>query len=1056
MSNARFIRYVCRCVLTSIYPPRGIQIFDNRNVERLVVEHTREKKVLRDEIRALRRRLHERGVAGGAAADDGNDEKKKASDVIIAADEGVEECLLLAAHGELERLRVVLANEESERRRLSQAVEALEWSGGWGSDDGDNDVDDDEAQTKTNNSKTKRKGGNEDDDWGKWSDDDDDGQQDTTEEQEKEGVTAGVHDIETAAAKRDMEAEAAWARCVSLEAELEDVRRKYEIAESKIDELEVELEAAVEGRDDAEFEAAISSVKSELIESQRRFLTLEKEGEKGAGELRAKITKLEHDLEAQRTRCVALEALESEMEDAKKESLELDLESARGRCDSLETRLDATTAELATTKAKLSSLESEQRNSEMETTSERNRASSLESRLEAVTAELTTANTKISNLESEQREKNHEQEKSDRSLAMALEAKNAALAAQLSSAATAINDGKQREVQAAADLMNEKERVASLEIALASAETAAARASASETEARREAEMEDAKKESLELDLESARGRCDSLETRLDATTAELATTKAKLSSLESEQRNSEMETTSERNRASSLESRLEAVTAELTTANTKISNLESEQREKNHEQEKSDRSLAMALEAKNAALAAQLSSAATAINDGKQREVQAAADLMNEKERVASLEIALASAETAAARAAASETEARREADAAAAEAAAAREVLRSCGEAESEVEDLQQRCRTLELALEATKASASSMRDDVTEAGDRAAAIAAELESANGKLAKSETEARLAKEELRRLTLDKDATHDAMGRLTTELSESRAAYEKTMRDLEDLRNSVTSREAELLEEIKTSQEAAASLRSALDVAAVNDADDIRTQNDEFAKEIEALKQSKASVDDALRNAEAARDVECARLQAIVADLEEKIHEQQYEHQQKKQVHGMNVRDAPSREDDERGDAHTVITNNGTDNGSSFKTIGDTSSDLEARIKILERQLRDSDATEALQMKSMAVLRDELAELQRVQRRNEVHNLTYLKNVVLKLIETRAYGELLPVIGEILAFSPEEMERAKQDSSNSFIMNLGNLAGITVSSSPVSPATKSKSRRPM
>ena len=880
MSNARFIRYVCRCVLTSIYPPRGIQIFDNRNVERLVVEHTREKKVLRDEIRALRRRLHERGVAGGAADDDGNDEKKKASDVIIAADEGVEECLLLAAHGELERLRVVLANEESERRRLSQAVEALEWSGGWGSDDGDNDVDDDEAQTKTNNSKTKRKGGNEDDDWGKWSDDDDDGQQDTTEEQEKEGVTAGVHDIETAAAKRDMEAEAAWARCVSLEAELEDVRRKYEIAESKIDELEVELEAAVEGRDDAEFEAAISSVKSELIESQRRFLTLEKEGEKGAGELRAKITKLEHDLEAQRTRCVALEALESEMEDAKKESLELDLESARGRCDSLETRLDATTAELATTKAKLSSLESEQRNSEMETTSERNRASSLESRLEAVTAELTTANTKISNLESEQREKNHEQEKSDRSLAMALEAKNAALAAQLSSAATAINDGKQREVQAAADLMNEKERVASLEIALASAETAAARAAASETEARREA--------------------------------------------------------------------------------------------------------------------------------------------------------------------------------DAAAAEAAAAREVLRSCGEAESEVEDLQQRCRTLELALEATKASASSMRDDVTEAGDRAAAIAAELESANGKLAKSETEARLAKEELRRLTLDKDATHDAMGRLTTELSESRAAYEKTMRDLEDLRNSVTSREAELLEEIKTSQEAAASLRSALDVAAVNDADDIRTQNGEFAKEIEALKQSKASVDDALRNAEAARDVECARLQAIVADLEEKIREQQYEHQQKKQEHGMNVRDAPSREDDERGDAHTVITNNGTDNGSSFKTIGDTSSDLEARIKILERQLRDSDATEALQMKSMAVLRDELAELQRVQRRNEVHNLTYLKNVVLKLIETRAYGELLPVIGEILAFSPEEMERAKQDSSNSFIMNLGNLAGITVSSSPVSPATKSKSRRPM
>ena len=145
------------------------------------------------------------------------------------------------------------------------------------------------------------------------------------------------------------------------------------------------------------------------------------------------------------------------------------------------------------------------------------------------------------------------------------------------------------------------------------------------------------------------------------------------------------------------------------------------------------------------------------------------------------------------------------------------------------------------------------------------------------------------------------------------------------------------------------------------------------------------------------------------------------------------------------------------MVSENGTDRYAPSKTNDGTSADLEARIKILERQLRDSDATEALQMKSMAVLRDELAELQRVQRRNEVHNLTYLKNVVLKLIETRAYGELLPVIGEILAFSPEEMERAKQDSSNSFIMNLGSLAGITASSaSPISPATKTKSRRPV
>jgi chromosome segregation ATPase len=91
-------------------------------------------------------------------------------------------------------------------------------------------------------------------------------------------------------------------------------------------------------------------------------------------------------------------------------------------------------------------------------------------------------------------------------------------------------------------------------------------------------------------------------------------------------------------------------------------------------------------------------------------------------------------------------------------------------------------------------------------------------------------------------------------------------------------------------------------------------------------------------------------------------------------------------------------------------------------SDELTVRIKLLERELQDSENTHRLRDVATSCLKAEISELQRRQKRNLV-DLDYLKAV---LVESFASGELsdqgqhiLPVVGELLQFSPQEMERA-------------------------------------
>ncbi|KAM0900770.1 hypothetical protein ACQ4PT_020421 [Festuca glaucescens] len=78
----------------------------------------------------------------------------------------------------------------------------------------------------------------------------------------------------------------------------------------------------------------------------------------------------------------------------------------------------------------------------------------------------------------------------------------------------------------------------------------------------------------------------------------------------------------------------------------------------------------------------------------------------------------------------------------------------------------------------------------------------------------------------------------------------------------------------------------------------------------------------------------------------------------------------------------------------------------------LQQEIEELERENRLHDQQEAM-------LKTELRNMERSQKREGI-DMTYLKNVILKLLETGEVGALLPVVATLLQFSPDELNKCQ------------------------------------
>ncbi|XP_048140075.1 protein GRIP isoform X2 [Rhodamnia argentea] len=81
--------------------------------------------------------------------------------------------------------------------------------------------------------------------------------------------------------------------------------------------------------------------------------------------------------------------------------------------------------------------------------------------------------------------------------------------------------------------------------------------------------------------------------------------------------------------------------------------------------------------------------------------------------------------------------------------------------------------------------------------------------------------------------------------------------------------------------------------------------------------------------------------------------------------------------------------------------------------------ILALQEEIEELERENRLHSQQEAILKEEFRNMERMQKREGV-DMTYLKNVILKLLETGEVEALLPVVAMLLQFSPEEMQKCQ------------------------------------
>ncbi|XP_075510461.1 protein GRIP isoform X1 [Primulina tabacum] len=82
--------------------------------------------------------------------------------------------------------------------------------------------------------------------------------------------------------------------------------------------------------------------------------------------------------------------------------------------------------------------------------------------------------------------------------------------------------------------------------------------------------------------------------------------------------------------------------------------------------------------------------------------------------------------------------------------------------------------------------------------------------------------------------------------------------------------------------------------------------------------------------------------------------------------------------------------------------------------------ILVLQEEIEELEHENRLHRQQESMLKEELRNTERMQKREGV-DMTYVKNVILKLLETGEVERLLPVIAILLQFSPDEVQKCQQ-----------------------------------
>ncbi|BFI24714.1 hypothetical protein MPTK2_1g14280 [Marchantia polymorpha subsp. ruderalis] len=118
-----------------------------------------------------------------------------------------------------------------------------------------------------------------------------------------------------------------------------------------------------------------------------------------------------------------------------------------------------------------------------------------------------------------------------------------------------------------------------------------------------------------------------------------------------------------------------------------------------------------------------------------------------------------------------------------------------------------------------------------------------------------------------------------------------------------------------------------------------------------------------------------------------------------------------------------------------------------DEVSQCRRHIQALQEEIAELEQENRLHSQQENLLKEEVRNLERAHKRDGV-DMTYLKNIILKLIETGEVEALLPVVAMLLQFSPEELKRCHDTYNNATMSDKPLSIPAVVETPPSTPSS--------
>ncbi|CAH9098437.1 unnamed protein product [Cuscuta epithymum] len=330
------------------------------------------------------------------------------------------------------------------------------------------------------------------------------------------------------------------------------------------------------------------------------------------------------------------------------------------------------------------------------------------------------------------------------------------------------------------------------------------------------------------------------------------------------------------------------------------------------------------------------------------------------------------------------------------------------------------------------------------------------AELVSAEEKISRLESEFTSYKVRAHALLQKKDAELAA-----TRDNEQVRALEESLKEIENELLLVCTERDKTLEELKESLAYNQKELAERDAALITAEKQIRSLESELNSALSAHQREKEMWDINLQNVEETWRLRCDALKVqkevtLSENMQKELHDLKLIHKKLKDEHDT-FRDLADKMIEEKDEEISrlldeikhirhSLSKQVTDQNSNYDTAYEkreaaNTSAAEHQILILARQqaqreeelaqsqrhilalqeeIEELERENRLHSQQVSMLKDELRNMDRSQKREGV-DLTYLKNVILKLLETGEVEALLPVIAMLLQFSPDEMLKCQQ-----------------------------------